>query len=477
MLQAVEMSNPSTRLFLGFGDASVDEAAIRNLFGSVGEVLDVSLNTPKRCAHVTISDLDIAAKCVKTFNKTKWRGAQLRVEPAQPHFTERLAKEIAAAKLVNTLKCDINLSKNQARRMKRLARSAPVLLDKDISNPVTENNWVQRKESGWKLIKKLNRPVLVMKIKMSRDAKKATKIDPTKYHNKVQKLFPHAYIPEPSVTQLHWPGIDFNPTFAMKAMLEPLKPASSSDNIAPIDNISQVTRWPSRSGTDVVPAPNSGKRWIPSFLDSDNESYGDHMSDQESSKSQSDGIDVPADLNVEREKSMGILRDLLGMKTPSAEGRTLHAPVIWRETVRFDPVADGAETLLREDDQIDAEMFDRSISTIAFSGLHNENFTLDQSLETMRSVQPMASYIVNTNLRSLVFGEEEKPSKGGQAAVGGLFSWVAETPQDKEPSGPGLQGDAIREKAGGIIKSSEKFSLLGALGIKDEGEDTDHVSK
>ncbi|KAJ3051141.1 hypothetical protein HDU99_008496, partial [Rhizoclosmatium hyalinum] len=87
-------------------------------------------------------------------------------------------------------------------------------------------------------------------------------------------------------------------------------------------------------------------------------------------------------------------------------------------------------------------------------------------------VEPAAqgsSYLVTTNLRSLVFGEDDEKSSGG----GGLFSWLGDKPPEVEPSGPGELGDSIREKVGGVIKSTEKFSLLDALGIKDiEPEDT-----
>ncbi|KAJ3407054.1 hypothetical protein HDU80_009778 [Chytriomyces hyalinus] len=471
----------TARLFIGFGTANVDAEAVRGLLAPLSQVKDVHLSTAKGCAHVTLNK-DSLAKCIKTLNGTKWKGSTLKVEPAAPHYLDRLAKERESTKISSESALLLsNEAKSAKRRLKRLVRSLPVITDPNIDTPVTDKNWDTRKEKGWKLVKSARRAVLVVKLKPHRDAKKIIKIDPSKYANKIVKLFPRANIADASVTELEWPGIEWRPPARKPA--PPTVVQSKSD--LPQDSkkplISSLAKKSISLEVNEIMPPRSTKKWMPSFLDSDDE---DEDSSSDTEKAEADKTDdtpiiVPEDLTEERENSMSILRGLLGMTEPTEESRAAHAPVMWRETVRFDPFAEGADELLRNDDDMDADFQPGPDAVVdEDTGIDEKDVEEEhQPMDVSESAEPVAaeasssSYVVNTNLRSLVFGEDDSSTSNS----GGLFSWLGNTPKDEEPSGPGLQGDAIREKVGGVIKSAEKFSLLGALGLDSNDIETEQI--
>ncbi|KAJ3072763.1 hypothetical protein HDU98_002978 [Podochytrium sp. JEL0797] len=500
----------STRLFVGFSSATLpvvssDVSSLFDKMGSFVSAAEVSFHDLKKCAHVSVEgDKEQVEKCIKVYNNTKWKGGTLTVELAKPDYKQRLAKEI---QLNNTSSNDSHvpttldhdhtltsssesdsavadavpsLSKKQARRMKRLVRSKQVIEDKKINVPVTELNWKERKDSGWKLMKVSKRPVLVVKTRMSVHAKKMTKIDPTKHFNKLQKLYPRLTIRDPSVTKLEWPGIPHNPKRPTPPKpVAPTAPAPSS--------------W---TKSDIFPARTPHRKWVPAFLMSDDESGDEGGNASDTNHDREDDLKpeelvVDEDLAPEREFSMNILKEMLGMVTVNEETRALHAPVLWKETVRFDPDAVGAEMLLRDEDEVyedleegegvvggeEMQVADLNVGDIG-DAIADTDASANADMDAMEDIPSGivdstvqgGSYVVNTNLRSLVFGEDDdKPS-------GGMFSWLGGSggddmqQQEEGVSGPGMLGDSIRERVGGVIKSSEKFSLVSALGIQGDSE-------
>ncbi|KAJ3021800.1 UNVERIFIED_CONTAM: hypothetical protein HDU68_009443 [Siphonaria sp. JEL0065] len=484
------------KVFVGFGATMkpVSKAAALALVQKVVSVSadDVFFNENKNCAFVNVA-VDDAAKLKKTLNGSKWLGAVLRVEDAMPDYRERLALCASTSSVPTTATTPTTtINKKQVRRLKRLIRSKQIVVDPKIGTPVNDVNWKERKDTGWKLFLKYKRAVLVVKSKLKRDAKKPTKIDPTKYPTKITKLYPRSTIPDPSVTQLEWPGIEHQPrkpTIKKPRMMHmsdddsetergPLtsKLASSATSTLTTTTSQTPTTTTTRQPTinEIMP-PRSSKKWMPSFLSDDEDESDTDDKEKEGDKEdllKPEELIIPEDLTDERESSMSILRGMLGMAAPTEESRAMYAPVFWKNVARFDPDADDAQDFLRSDEDEDRVGDDDALgANDALDEDNNNNMdVVDTTTEKeeipsgiVDSTVQGGSYVVTTNLRSLVFGDDDNNDKPS----GGLFSWLGDQPADQEPSGPGMLGDSIRERVGGVIKSAEKFSLLAALGIQD----------
>ncbi|KAI9349701.1 hypothetical protein BDR26DRAFT_852637 [Obelidium mucronatum] len=470
------------KVFVGFSTqpkkaVTQDELVLLLQNLDVKSHLSFRFNSEKQCLFADGFSNEDYEKVSRTYHGSKWKGGVLRVEPAQPHYLERLKKEQSDVASVSQNNSAVS-NKNHARRLKRLIRSSRISVDNDIASPVSDINWFKRKASGWKLVSMggVKRPVLVVSLKMNPTSKKPTKIDPSKFPNKFMKLYPKAV--DPSVLELEWPGIEHNPRKPLypvkkqriSAMsdgedddigetLPARKTARSSDGD---QKQSRESEW---SKNEIMP-PKSSKKWMPSFLSSDDES-DDNNQDMNGDKEdivKPEDLIVPESLTEERESSMSILRGMLGMATPTEESRALHAPVFWKDILRFDPDSFGADSLLRHNDIDDGTADDERGDT----GVHSDTMDVDviekEEIPSgiMDSTAQGGSYVVTTDLRSLVFGTVDETQSAGS-----LFSWLGDQPADQEPSGPGMLGDSIRERVGGVIKSTEKFSLLQALGIDD----------
>ncbi|KAJ3114212.1 hypothetical protein HK100_001729, partial [Physocladia obscura] len=491
----------------------IGESDIQKLLAPfVVRISNIDNHANKHCAHVSVVTIGLApiTRLIKAYNNSHWRGnSTLRIELARPSFQTRLATERAV--ILHGIKSAPQIysavSKVNTRRLKRLLRSQPVSLHPSIDKPVSDKptDWTDRKLKGWKLSKKLSRPVLVVKtkVKKANGKEKIINIDPSKFYNKITRLYPLRGIPEPSVTQLDWPGIKDNENFIYRRKNKTFISVANSDtdtdlneNTSRRESFNQLT--PSNNDIPILPNKISkrelmAKKWHSSFSSDEEEEYNKVEKSQQlvNCNDSNDVIpEVAEDLTEEREVSMAILRDLLGMAVPTPESRAIHAPVFWRKSQRFDPDAPDSNDLLREvakynesggkdeDDgknvEYDEMDFENSTSVDDEKALGDDfNASIENNddgiviAETNSQSAPISSYTVNTNLRSLVFGTDEDDSRDG------LFSWFGKKNTDEsdtgvEPSGPGMLGDAIREKVGGVIKSTERFSLLGALGLKHD---------
>ncbi|KAI9105769.1 hypothetical protein DFS34DRAFT_574848 [Phlyctochytrium arcticum] len=84
------------RIYIGGLNTDVDEAALENRFKSFGKVTSVSVakgDTHKGCrgfGHIVLETTPSAfGRCVSTYNGTKWKGMQMRIEEAKQDFTAK----------------------------------------------------------------------------------------------------------------------------------------------------------------------------------------------------------------------------------------------------------------------------------------------------------------------------------------------------------------------------------------------------
>ncbi|KAJ3206472.1 hypothetical protein HDU82_004500 [Entophlyctis luteolus] len=446
----------SVRIFVGFKGPlfepplSVTDGDIRTLFASAQGIAveAVQVNTAKQCAHVTLTAPDMAAidRTLALYSRgsgARWRGRLLRVELAQPTYLEKLRNEKARdlqVQQAKIMKPDSKLS----RRLKRLIRAQKVRLDPGVEVPVTDKSWKERGYKGWKLVKNAGRAVLVVRMKIPSHItrKKPMKIDPSKVFNKILRLRTLKEVPDVSVDELPWSGI---------SAIGPDQSVSESD---------------ATSGAHIIAVPNHkiskyelmAKKWNPEL------SSGESEEVDESSKVFGDTTTVPdeASLKKERDANMTILRDLLGMNESqsASETRAAHLPVYWREPLRYDPNGASSESLLRDPTDVDSQIDNEEVEDADAVKMDHELSVAVENHEPIPVLESAksSSYVVNANLRSLVFGKEEKAGTM-------VFPWLENDERSQDADGPGMQGDAIREIEGGVIKSSEKFSLVSALGL------------
>ncbi|KAJ3416291.1 nucleolar protein 8 [Chytridiales sp. JEL 0842] len=492
------------RLYVGGINETVTENELRTRFQPFGKIIAADLKPGgpqgqfKGFSYVSIETTPTQLKrCLNVYNKTKWRGMQLKVEEAKPDYMSRLKKEWAEAEKTekrNALKAEN--PKPKTIKIRKSKKWKPYVMAHDMSL-VTDENMSGRK--GWKR-SRFGRAVAVFKARMWRKMKsRVITIDPLKYKNNLVKLALQS-INEKPVTQLSWPGLD-----ASSPSLQSVVDSNANNtNTERIDISLQASPETFINPERAKPTTNPPQKVIPPKpklpyqWSDDDESDGEPAQGRGETKNEEDESAPPVILNdkeleEERVKSMSILRSLLNMPERSEQDTKRHFGVQWTAPKRFDPKDLTQSTLLlrKGDDDIVEEpsgsseatpMEDIQTASPPDSTVTDTSTSTSDTVPQPPATDPTKTYTVSTNLRSLVFGSSTESSSTGLSS---LFSKTATNGDEEEQlgtgTGPGMQADEIRKLAGavggGVIGKTQSFSLLGALGIQPVEEEVEEADK
>lgn len=93
MSSTIRPPSPTNRLFFGGLSDSITDNALVSLLKPFGEVTKMDRHLPG-FAHLTLqTESNNIDRCLRTLNRTRWRGTTIRVERAREHFLNRLRQE------------------------------------------------------------------------------------------------------------------------------------------------------------------------------------------------------------------------------------------------------------------------------------------------------------------------------------------------------------------------------------------------
>ncbi|XP_074645071.1 uncharacterized protein LOC141901617 isoform X2 [Tubulanus polymorphus] len=163
------------RLFIGGLFSDITDDALADRFKQFGDVTAVEIklrrdeegNVTNAFAHLNIEgEENRIQRCIQTFNKTKWNGAQITVELAKESFLDRLRREREQRN-----KTDSSASKPPPPEFIPKAKPG--------DSVPGEKDWV---------VSKYGRPLPIMHLSKETDARKTITINPSKFVHNIRKL-------------------------------------------------------------------------------------------------------------------------------------------------------------------------------------------------------------------------------------------------------------------------------------------------